>query len=100
MERKLSLLDAYTQIPKRIGVMSMKYLGLHKILWAILVLVWLIIEILYFGFFYILYVIWNLEIPYNFWFKTHYHISSWNNEVITDKNPAETFVRRYKLIFK
>ena len=79
--------------------MSMKYLGLHKILWAILVLVWLIIEILYFGFFYILYVIWNLEIPYNFWFKTHYHISSWNNEVITDKNPAETFVRRYKLIF-
>nr|CDL66462.1 unnamed protein product [uncultured bacterium] len=60
MERKLSLLDAYTQIPKRIGVMSMtreeeindasktywnkervnmKYLGLHKILWTILVLV-------------------------------------------------------------
>ena len=77
----------------------MKYLGLHKILWAILVLVWLIIEILYFGFFYILYVIWNLEIPYNFWFQTHYYISSWNNEVITDKNPAETFVRRYKLIF-
>lgn len=77
----------------------MKYLGLHKILWAILVLVWLIIEILYFGFFYILYVIWNLEIPYNFWFQTHYRISYWNNEVITDKNPAETFVRRYKLIF-
>ena len=77
----------------------MKYLGLHKILWAILVLVWLIIDILYFGFFYILYVIWNLEIPYNFWFQTHYRISSWNNEVITDKNPAETFVRRYKLIF-
>ena len=25
MERKLSILDAYTQIPKRIGVMSMKY---------------------------------------------------------------------------
>ena len=77
----------------------MKYLGLHKILWALLVLVWLIIEILYFGFFYILYVIWNLEIPYNFWFQIHYRISSWNNEVITDKNPAETFVRRYKLIF-
>ena len=77
----------------------MKYLGLHKILWAILVLVWLIIDILYFGFFYILYVIWNFKIPYNFWYETHCHISSWNYEVINDKNPAETFVRRYKLIF-
>ena len=77
----------------------MKYLYFHKIIWALLVLVWLIIDILYFGFFYILYIIWNFKIPHDFWFQTHYHISCWNNEVITDKNTAETFVRRYKLIF-
>ena len=77
----------------------MKYLGLHKILWAILVLVWLIIEILYFGFFYILYVIWNLEIPRNFWLEFHSGRSSWNYKPIADKNLVQTFVRRYKLLF-
>ena len=40
----------------------------------------------------------NLEIPYNFWLQTHYRISSWNNEVITDKTQAETFVRRYNFL--
>lgn len=77
----------------------MKYLGLHKILWALLVLVWLIIEILYFGFFYILYVIWNFKIPYNFWLKFHSGISSYNYELFADRNPIQTFVRRYKFIF-
>ena len=100
MERKLSILDAYTQIPKRIGVMSMKYLGLHKILWAILVLVWLIIEILYFGSFYILYVIWNFKIPRNFWLEFHSGRSSWDYESIVDKNPIQTFIRRYKFMFE
>lgn len=77
----------------------MKYLGLHKILWAILVLVWLIIEILYFGFFYILYVIWNFKIPHDFWLEFHSGISSYNYELFADRNPIQTFVRRYKLIF-
>lgn len=77
----------------------MKYLGLHKILWAILVLVWLIIDILYFGFFYILYVIWNFKIPHDFWLEFHSGISSYNYELFADRNPIQTFVRRYKLIF-
>ena len=77
----------------------MKYLGLHKLLWALLVLVVLIVEMFIVGLFYVLYVIWNFKIPYNFWFETHYHISSWNNELINDKNPVQTFVRRYKLVF-
>lgn len=77
----------------------MKYLGLHKILWAILVLVWLIIDILYFGFFCILYVIWNFKIPYNFWLEFHSGISSYNYELFADRNPIQTFVRRYKLMF-
>lgn len=77
----------------------MKYLGLHKILWAILVLVWLIIDILYFGIFYILYVIWNFKIPHDFWLEFHSGISSYNYELFADRNPIQTFVRRYKLIF-
>ena len=75
--------------------MSMKYLGLHKILWAILVLVWLIIEILYFGFFYILYVIWNFKIPRNFWLKFHSYRRYSDCKKIADRNPWETFIRRY-----
>lgn len=74
----------------------MKYLGLHKIIWAILVLVWLIVEISYLGFFYILYVIWNFSFPKNFWHKCHCRISDWDGELIEDNNILETFVRRYK----
>lgn len=77
----------------------MKYLRLHKILWAILVLVWLIIDILYFGFFYILYVIWNFKIPHDFWLEFHSGISPYNYELFADRNPIQTFVRRYKFIF-
>ena len=44
----------------------MKYLGLHKLLWALLVLVVLIIEIFFLGSYYMLYVMWNLEIPHDF----------------------------------
>ena len=78
----------------------MKYLGLHKILWAILVLVWLIIDILYFGLFYILYVIWNFKIPHDFWLEFHSGISSYNYELFADRNPIQTFIRRYKFMFK
>lgn len=78
----------------------MKYLGLHKILWALLVLVWLIIEILYFGFFYILYVMWNFEVPRNFWLEFHSDRSSYNYELFADRNPIQTFIRRYKFMFK
>lgn len=77
----------------------MKYLGLHKILWAILVLVWLIIEIFILGSYYVLYVMWNFKIPRNFWLEFHSGRSSWDYEPIADKNPVQTFVRRYKLIF-
>ena len=77
----------------------MKYLGLHKILWALLVLVMLIIEIFFLGLYYMLYVMWNLEIPHDFWLEFHSGRSSWDYEPIADKNPVQTFVRRYKLIF-
>lgn len=76
----------------------MKYLGLHKIVWAILVLVWLITEILIWGLIYILYVIWNFKIPHDLWLKFHSYISSWKYEQIADRNPIQTFIRRYKFL--
>ena len=77
----------------------MKYLGLHKILWALLVLIVLIVEIFILGSYYVLYVMWNFEVPRNFWLEFHSGRSSWNYGPIADKNPVQTFVRRYKLIF-
>lgn len=77
----------------------MKYLGLHKICWALLVLVVLIVEIFFIGSYYLLYVIWNFEIPNDFWLEFHSGNSSYNYEPFADKNPLQTFVRRYKLIF-
>lgn len=77
----------------------MKYLGLHKLLVAIILIVWLIVEILLCGLFYILYVIWNFNIPHNLWLDTHSGISRWDYDEYADKNPKQTFLRRYKLIF-
>ena len=76
----------------------MKYLGLHKIIWAILVLVWLIVEMLMCGLIYILYVIWNFKLPHKLWLKLHSYRSSWDWEYIADRNPIQTFVRRYNFI--
>lgn len=73
----------------------MKYLGIHKLLVAIILLIQIIIEMLICGLFYILYVIWNFKLPRNFWFKLHYC----RNELIADRNPKQTFVRRFKMVF-
>ena len=77
----------------------MKYLGLHYLLIVIILLAWLIVEMLICGLFYILYVIWNFKLPRNFWFKLHYYRNDWNEELIADKNPKQTFVRRFKMVF-
>lgn len=77
----------------------MKYLGIHKLLVAIILLIQIIIEMLICGLFYILYVIWNFKIPHNFWLKLHYYKSQWDEELIADRNPKQTFVRRFKMVF-
>lgn len=78
----------------------MKYICLHKLFVAIILLAWLIIEMLFCGLFYILYVIWNLKITRDFWLKLHSYRSDWDWEEVEDRNPWQTFVRRYNLIFK
>lgn len=77
-------------------IIAIMLVRLIKIIWAIFVLLWLIVEILYLGFFYILYVIWNFRFPKNFWHKYHCRISDWDGELIEDNNILKTFVRRYK----
>ena len=77
----------------------MKYLGIHKLLVAIILLIQIIIEMLICGLFYILYVIWNFKIPHNFWLKLHDYRSQWNDELIADRNSKQTFVRRFKMVF-
>ena len=78
----------------------MKYLGIRKLLVTIILLIQIIIEMFMWGLFYILYVIWNFKIPHDLWLKLHYYRSDWNGEWIADKNPKQTFIRRYHLFFK
>ena len=78
----------------------MKYLGIHKLLWILILLSYLIVEIMFAGVFYILYVIWNFHLPrFNWWYNLHHHESDWDGSWIEDYNPWQTLVRRYKIIF-
>ena len=75
----------------------MKYLGIHKLLWILILLSYLIVEIVFAGVSYILYVIWNFSLPrINWWYNLHHYESDWNGSWIEDYNPWQTLVRRYK----
>lgn len=77
----------------------MKYLGLHKILWLLLVLLWLVVEIMFVGIVYMLYAVWNLRwLKVNIWYNLHNCRSEWNGQWIKDRNPWQTLVRRYNFI--
>lgn len=76
----------------------MKYLGLHKLLWFLLVLLWLIVELMFIGISYVLYFIWNLKLPEgNLWYNFHSGESEWDGTVFVDYNPWQTFIRRYNV---
>ena len=78
----------------------MKYLLLHKLLWFLLVLLWIIIELIFIGMSYVLYFIWNLKLPEgNLWYGFRNRKSVWDGELIKDYNPWQTFIRRYKFFF-
>ena len=77
----------------------MKYLGLHKLLWLLLVLLWLSVEIMFVGIGYILYAVWNLRwLKVNVWYNPHNRRSEWDGQWIKDRNPWQTLVRRYNFI--
>ena len=74
----------------------MKYLGIHKLLWILILLSCLIIEIVFAGVSYILYVIWNFHLPrVNWWYNLQYYES----DCTEDYNPWQTLIRRYNIIF-
>lgn len=77
----------------------MKYLGLHKLLWLLLVLIWLAVEVMFVSIVYILYAIWNLRLlKANVWYNIHNRRSELNDQWIEDRNPWQTLVRRYNFI--
>lgn len=76
----------------------MKYLLLHKLLWFLLVLLWLIVELMFIGISYVLYFVWNLKLPEgNLWYSFHNGESDWDGTVFADYNPWQTFIRRYNV---
>lgn len=78
----------------------MKYLGIHKLLTILLLLMYLLVEIIIVSLWYISYIIWNLKFPQeNLWFKYHNYIDDWYWVEIKDYSPKDTFIRRYKFIF-
>lgn len=80
------------------------YLGLHKILWAILVVAYTFIEILYFGVIFLFVMLWTLRVNFfSFWEEHHSAEGIWDNHwdglPYSDKNPWETIKRRYRIFF-
>lgn len=77
----------------------MKYLGIHKLLWFLLVLFFTLIQMMIVGVMYIAYIIWNFKLPEgNLWYNVLSGRSDWDFEMVTDHNPWQTIKRRYKFI--
>lgn len=74
----------------------MKYLGIHKIIWAILVILPILMDMIGFVVFHLCYLIWNLKfINDNLWREMHTG-ETWTGHKYSDYNPLETFIRYYK----
>lgn len=75
----------------------MKYLGLHILVWRLLVLVFTLLDLVLWTIVYILYAFWEFKIPKDFW--SELHKSSKRDElsglVYRDKNIMETIRRRF-----
>lgn len=76
----------------------MKHLKLHIILWWLLVLLFTLCDLMLWIIIYMLYILWEFNIPKDFWAKLHQ--SSYSDErsglVYRDKNIIETFKRRFR----
>lgn len=73
----------------------MKYLGLHKLLWYVIVVLWTLWEILIVLIIYIIYFIWNLKFPKYVWEETHNRYAIYPNE---NKTILQTLKRRFNII--
>lgn len=85
----------------------MKYLGIHKLLWLLIVIIYTLFDILITYFMYIIYIIWNFKIPKNWWREYHFQEKYTINkkhkrplfkvERIIDDDIFITIKRRYNL---
>ena len=75
----------------------MKYLGLHKVLWMAIVILFTLFEMALLIIAYVVYLLWNLKLPPNLWAEVHTssRYDELNGVVYKDKNPIETIKRRY-----
>lgn len=76
----------------------MKYLGLHKLIWFVILIVVTLFEMAMICVAYAVYILWSFKLPPNLW--KIMHTSSNTDEmcgvVYEDKNPIETIKRRYE----
>lgn len=82
----------------------MKYLGIHKLLWAILVAIYTLFEGILAIFVWVIYFIWNFKPPIRLWRELHHADKAidnyWGGYAYWDDNIWYTIVRRYKYTWK
>lgn len=82
----------------------MRYLGIHKLLWFLIVVAFTLLEGIFILGFWVIYVVWNLKFPTKFWSEFHKaerdFDNHWGGYSYKDNNIWETIVRRYKYTFK
>ena len=81
----------------------MKYLGIHKFIWLVLVIVASLIEGLFCVVYFIIGTLWNFKFPRNLWSIMHSadypYKNRWGGYAYKDKNIIETIKRRYYKTF-
>lgn len=82
---------------------NMKYLGIHKLLWFIIVVAYTLFEGLWFLIIWVVYVLWNFRFPRKLWSESHkadYPFQNhWGGYKYCDKNIWQTIIRRYSKTF-
>lgn len=74
----------------------MKYLGIHKLVWAVLVIALTLFETALISISVILYVLWNFRLPSNnVWKEFHTDDGFRSGTMFSDNNIWETIKRRY-----
>jgi hypothetical protein len=76
----------------------MKYLGLHKLIWLVILIVFTLFEMAMICVAYVVYILWNFNLPPNLWKITHTStkFDELRGVIYEDKNPIETIKRRYE----
>lgn len=80
----------------------MKYLGIHKLLWLTIVIVYTLIEMIFWSIGWIIALVWNLKPSFPWSYinsaETDYE-NQWGGYKYCDNNPYDTVKRRYRDVF-